>query len=284
MSDLDTDEQELFDFGMGAVPDWYDDGTNEFAYAAAKIFGSCKRLARDMLTRQTRILLADGPTSTTPDFLGAHARDRGSFRQLTEGNDALRARLHTMPEAAVVPSALVSATAAVLAIADIVDAPALVELPRDESFPGPLTSQTGTGGTFAAVTGGMTFTPTVGFSTWPRTGWNLIISGASSSGNNGTFPVTGVLVNGAAYSNGSGVAGADAGASWTLQKTDAGGVADGFERVYVDRGYRLGVTIPTVVMILPYGTTDAVGRSAAEALRQKRAAGVRVVVERRLVP
>jgi hypothetical protein len=274
-------EQELFDFARGNLPDWYsdDDRANEFLGLAARIMGATKAVALFWLSRQTRILLADGPTSTTPDFLAQHALDRGTFRQLGESDDSLRARLRSMPAGAIVRPAIMATL-----VAAIPGAVAL-ELPRDLAFTGVYAVHSGIGGTFAALAGGqVSFTPTAGYGVVPLPG-NLVLSSATASGNNGTFATLGVLVNGATYANGSGVAGADAAVHWTLAKIDRrGNPKDGFARAYANRGFRVGGPLPTILVILPYGTTDSAMAIAVDIVRQLKAFGVLLLVERREVP
>lgn len=59
------------------------------------------------------------------------------------------------------------------------------------------------------------------------------------------------------------------------------------KRAYLSRGYRMAGTgreATAIIVILPYGTSAATAASIAEALRQKKAGGVKVIVERRLNP
>lgn len=56
-------------------------------------------------------------------------------------------------------------------------------------------------------------------------------------------------------------------------------------RTYLSRGYRMSTTGENaLVIILPYGTSDATAAAVAEAVRQKKAGGIIVYVERRLNP
>lgn len=293
MSVLSADEQELYDFAAASMPEWYtdDEKGQEFMGAAAKLLGAARRPIADWLGRQTFILTADGPTPTNPDFLGQHAIDRGTSRQNAEDNTALQVRLRNYPDALTRP-ALLAVVQAALTAAGVAGAPAMLELPRDGSYLGEAAaSETGTGGLFTSVTGGFTFTPTVPFRTvpflpvFPNSGRRLVFAGATSGGNNGTFATTDVVGNGVKYVNGSGVAGADAGVGWTLQKlTRHGVVGDGFDRAYATRGYRVGSMLPVIIIILPYGTTEALRVAVAEAVRQKRSAGIIAVIERREIP
>lgn len=293
MTVLTPTEQELFDHAKAALPDWYadDERANEFLGACAKIFGPIKELAKDWLTKQTRILQASGPTSTTPDWLNQHARDRGTTRQEGESDAALAERLRNVPDQITRP-VLLDAVQKILAADGITDEAFMEELPRDGAYFGEYESFSGTGGTFSGPASGvMTFTPDEKFlvapfrTVFPEWLYDLELSGADEAGNDGTFEVTGLSGNGALFVNGSGVAGVDAGVTWTIQKKDPeGNVLDGWTRAYWGRGYRFNSRLPTIIVILPYGTPEGTGRAVAEMLRQRKAGGVIRVVERRQVP
>lgn len=292
MPALTTDEQELFDLCRRSMPDWYidDEIENEHVGAAAKIMGDVRAFVAELFAR-TYVLTSPSATSIEPDWLDQLARDRGTRRRSGESDPALRERLRNIEDMITRPSLLL-AVQAILAADGVVGTAVMVELPRDAAFFGVYTSETGTGGTFVDPVGtGMVFTPTVPFRVPPYRPFpvqmknKLVLSGASAGGNNGTFVTTGAVVNGAAYVNAGGVAGADVVVTWTLQKTDQNGVVlDGWRRAYFGRGYRLASRNPAIVVILPYGTGAATERSVAAMLRQKAAGGVRVVVERRTIP
>jgi len=288
---LSAREQALFDWGRTTLPGWYADDAraNEVLTAGAKVFGRVMDQVEDWLAVQTRILLADGPTSTTPHWLNQHAKERDTAQRSGESLDELRARLRTFSDAVTRPPIMASINA-LMAAASLPDA-AAVELPRDQAYTGAFTSDSGTGGTFTSLGGGlMSFEPDTAFSGPPFSsiyGWTraLIISGAASAGNDGTFATTGVVGDGAKFANGTGVAGADATVSWTLEKKDStGNVIDGFSMVYASRGYRCGGPLPVVIIILPFGTSDGLAAAVAELVRQRKAAGMRVVIERREIP
>lgn len=291
MSVLTGTELELYNWAVQSLPEWYasDDRANEFLGLCAKVFAPSYVQAQFWLQQVPYILQAPGPTSTEPDWLNQHARDRGTNRANGETDAQLRYRLRNIADAITRP-ALLAAVNAILAAAGYGVA-AMVELPRDSSYLGDFTSETGTGGTFALISGTTyKFTPNVKFRglpynpVFPQTQRALIFSGAASGGNNGTFVTTGVDVNGAKYVNGSAVAGLDNSVSWTLQKRDlTGNVIDGWRRSYFSRGYRFDCKVPTIIVILPYAATLAVELQVTELLRQKAAAGIRVRVERRLI-
>jgi len=293
MSLLSAQEQALFDWAKDALPDWYADDAraNEFLAAAAKVLSLSQDQLNDWLVRQTRILDADGPTGTTPDWLNQHARDRGTSRRLDETSDSLRFRLRNIPDAVTRP-ALLAAITQVLADAGVVGAPGLVELPRDGAWIGPDTPATGAQGTFASLGGGdFSFTPDTPITfppfdpVFPNIAFKTTFSGATAGGNNGTFVITGIVGNAWKYHNASGVAGADVAVAWSIQRYDAGGNAQGNrERTYCRRGYRSSSRLPTIVVILPFGTTDSTGRIVTEMLRHTKGAGVKLIVERRTSP
>jgi hypothetical protein len=85
------------------------------------------------------------------------------------------------------------------------------------------------------------------------------------------------------FDNASAVPGLDATSDWTMVKRDTeGNDIDGFDKSYLDRGYRLSST--GIIAILPFGCTSATEAAAAEVLRQKKGAGVLAIVECRQVP
>lgn len=293
---LTADEQELYDIARKALPWWYAplDAVNEQLYAKAKIIGGSLSIDKNWLATQAYILTADGPTATTADWLGEHARDRGTSRRSGESDTVLRARIREVEEA-LHRQSLLDAAQALLTAAGVAGAPALVELPRDAAYFGQNQPVTGTGGTFATVSGSVRkFTPTVAFTRPPydvsETGvtWKLVISGAANAGNNGTFTITGIDVNGAKFTNASGVNGADATVSWRLDRYSADGalmtVGSAAAKSFFGRGFRMSPGKPCVVVMLPYGTSETLRLAVFESLRQRKAAGVFLVVERRLNP
>jgi hypothetical protein len=303
---LSGDEQALFDHARASLPHWFfDDGrANEDLAAAAKIMGRALIQVRHWLQDMVLIGAAVGPAAGEPDWLAAHARDRNTRRQKDEGDPALRYRLQRIPYS-ITRQNLLAAVADVLAADGVAGAPALLELPRDGIYLGKLVASTGVGGTFSTPASGLqTFTPTSRL-TWPPyappaavsdpftalsgrvRSHRIVVSGASSGANNGTFAIVGLVGDALQYANSGGVGGADAGAHFTLGRLDAGAhVLDGFGHSYLGRGERLcrAAGGGTIVVIVPYGTPDATLRSVTELLRQRKAAGVILRVERRENP
>ncbi len=292
---LTAEGQKLLDFALAALPTWFKDSARSFEFtgAAAKINENTHALITYWF-EQALITQADGPTAVDPDWLNQHAKDRGTSRQLGETDAALAERLKNTPDALTRPTIL-SAAQSIIDAEAIIGSVVMVELRRDRAHFGDFTSDSGTGGTFTDEgLGVFKFTPDVKFATpltvtYEGSGDSgvpqLAVSGAASAGNDGTFPLTGLGGDGALFANGSGVAEVDATASWSIVKRDlAGNVKDGFGKAYLSRGHRMGSTIATVVFILPFGCTPGTESSIIEMARQKKGAGVRVIVECRANP
>lgn len=294
---LDAEEQELFDFAVAALPSWFtsDERNREELYGFAKTFGAALATVKYWFA-QTYISGAVGPASGLPDWLNQHAVDVGTRRQNLETDPALRVRIRNAPDA-VTPGALISGANAILASASIAGSAVLVELPRDAAGLGTFNSDTGVGGTFTALTApNFLFTPTVPFAMRPYRNPGVVrlvqqfaitIAGAAHAANDGTFTAIGLSGNGIVFANGAGVAGVDAGASWTTVKRDRlGNNLDGHGKAFCSRGFRathVGTPL-RFVMILPYGSTAGTESSVREMLRQRKAIGFAVSIERRLSP
>lgn len=289
---LTAEELKLYDFARKALPSWVRT-EDEFLTAAAKMFGSVRAMGQ-YLFGQALIGTASGGTATTPDWLGQHARDRGTTRSAGESDPELRARLKEIPDALTRASLLAMADA-ILTAAGIADPAALLELPRDAARFGDWTALTGTGGTFAQSGTTSKFTPDV--LPWPTPpyqaptvepviSWQLEISGAADAGNDGTNDITGLDGDAAIVTNATGVAGADPTVAWTAQRLDVdGNVSDGFARSYLGRGYRAKNSRPMLlIVIVPFPTTTATALSISRALQFKKAAGIAIRVERRAIP
>ncbi len=291
---LNATEQLYLDFALAALPRWMRSDDYHLR-GSAKLFGAVQAQT-DYWFGQALIGTATGAGADTPDWLRQHARDRATDRQIDETDVALRARIRSVPDS-LTRQTLIDAANAILAAAGVAGSAAMIELPRDGAFSGSFTSNTGTGGVFAAGTGtAMIFTPTVPFARAPFRdpsvvrriqGFRLDITGAAHSGNNGNRATTGMLGNGAIVTNASGFAGADATVTWTVRKLDRrGNVLDGRGQAFASRGFRSSHPHRplNIVMILPYGSTSAIQTAVAEMLRQRKAAGFIATVERRLSP
>jgi hypothetical protein len=293
---LTTEEQRFYDFAKGTLPAWIPDG-DEFLHGAAKMFGSVKALI-DYLFGQTLISTAEGATSETPDWLNQHAADRGTRRTLNEDDPTLRDRLRKVPDALTRVSIL-AAINSILDAAGISDDAALVELPyhgahssRSGSY---YTAMAGTGGAFTKTGTTMRFTPST--LPWPRPPFfaatlvptlttRLVLASSEDANNNGTHVITDLDGNAAMYTDADGVANAaDTTVTWSVQVRDVdSNVRTGFARAFSLRGYRSARIVPLrLVVILPFGSTASHEASVREALRQKKAAGIAVTVERRLI-
>jgi hypothetical protein len=310
---LSADEQDLFDEGRAVVPHWFFSRAraNEELGMFAKMVGAGLAQIRDWLQVQTKITTAQGATSTTPDWLGQHARDRGTFRQSGESDAALRDRLRKF-EHGLTRTYLLQAVQSMLTTYGVAGTAYMVELPRDGAFFGTVTANTGAGGVFSGpVSGTMTFTPSAKFRMPPFKralsqfdadgetddpttfapvngrvrSYQITFTGSTSAGNNGTFATTGMVGNGVQYTNASGVAGTDVAPTWTVKRKDWQGVVlDGRKDTYLSRGFRLNRRGGEIIIILPYGTTEAQRKSILEMVRTKKGAGIGLRVERRANP
>lgn len=299
---LTAEEQELLDAAKAILPSWFfaDQRLLEDLAMAAKELGAARTVVQHWLGTQTKISTAVGATATEPDWLDQHARDRGSSRQSGETDAALRSRLQTLVDddgdaLAVTRAALMDAVASILTAYAVAGTAAMVEMSRDQAFFSGWTGNAGVGGTFTAPdsSGFQTFTPTVKFAYPPFTtasgrihSHQLVISGAASGGNNGTFVTTGLVNNAAKYSNAAGVVGADATVVWSTRRRDVFAVSvEGRRDAFLSRGYRMGRSRGGgIIVILPFGTSEPARKSVFELLRARKGGGISLVVERRQVP
>jgi hypothetical protein len=248
------------------------------------------------LDTQAHILTAEGPTATTPDWLGQHAIDRGTRRQEGETDAVLRERIRNVP-ASLHRDAILDAINAILEAQGTTADAAMLELRRDRAYLVVRAPDLGTGGTFTKAGDVVTFTPTAGFSDGsppfrpaevaPPEEHRIVISGAATGGNDGTYVITGINVNGAQYTNAGGAAEVDATVSWRVDRYQRGTLrtgGGGRSAAYASRGYRVGPTRAAILIVLPFGTTEGTRLAVLEALRQKKAAGILSIVEARQVP
>lgn len=275
---LDATEQELYDFAIAAMPDWYKelDRTKEELYALAKIFGSVKKVVAYWFD-MAMIGTATGPDAKDtdwdtdwavaipggtlgPDWLEFHAEDRGTRRANGEIDAVMRERLRTAPDAVTRDAILAAAQAVVDAQTDpsVVGDVDMVEFPRDAAYLGTYTQDTGTGGTFGKVDSLMSFYPATAFAYPPYFGnisgrvktTQITFSGCDDPNNDGTFEIIGLgalddgdgypTITVVFYTNASGAAAVDAGLTWATERLNWQDVViDGHGRAYVNRGFRV---------------------------------------------
>lgn len=293
---LSASEQELLEWALASLPPWFtsDERSIEYLGGVAKMLGSVKDQV-DYWFGQALITNAVGSTATTPDWLNLHAADRGTARTPGESDATLRDRLRNYPDAVTVP-ALEDIANAILNDGGYPQTAAIVELRAHKAFMGDRTVDSGTGGTISGTAPNMEFTPTVAFARGvtastpedrDRRGVKLerstiTLAGSTTPANDGTFTVTGINGNAVQYTNASGVAEAHPGTWTNTSQDDDGNDRDGRASHYFSRGYRMGKG--GLIVILPYDTDAATATTVAEALRQRRAAGFLLIVERRLNP
>lgn len=300
---LTTEEQELLDWAMEAMPPWFR-GDRDLAVEAgiAKMMGAA-RAQVDYWAGQTLIASAAGATSTTPDWLQQHAIDRGTRRQYGESDAELRARLRFYPDA-ITPAALLGVAQGIVDAAGVAtDAVAMVELRADKAFLVRNVPQDDVGGTFDVPSVGVvSFAPVAAWS-GNRPPWIsrngvafaqtavLTITGAADSENDGAHNVTGMSGDALLYAPGidGAISGSDGLVGWRVDRyavIDGAHLTAGSGKMdaYASRGFRVGGQRPVIVLILPYGTTAATSAAVEEAIRQRKAAGVIVLIETRESP
>jgi hypothetical protein len=214
---LDATEQELYDFAMSAMPEWFREleRTKEDLSAMAKIFGAAKRVGAYWLD-MAMIGNATGPTAKVagndtnwakpipsgalgPDWLEMHAEDRGTRRMDGETDPTMRQRLRLPPDA-LARAVLLAASQAMVTAAGVSGTVAMVELPRDAAHLGTRVQDHGTGGSFAKSGSLMAFVPSIPFAFPPYVQGisgavkrvDIVFSGCAEAGNNGTFEVSGL--------------------------------------------------------------------------------------------
>jgi hypothetical protein len=282
-------KQQILEFAQEAMPKYWSKAPRkmEDLNAMAEVMATALGVCMDLI-RQTYILDSEGK------WLRQHARDRGLSLQEGESEAALKQRIREVVDALTRP-ALLAGVESIMAAAGVVGDVAVVDIRRDRAFFGDYTERTDTGGVFALTPAGLvTFEPTVPFPLpvevgFPRSGAQgnprLVLSGAADAGNDGTFEVTALQRNAAVYTNGGGVAAADAGVSWALRKYDVeGNNREGRARAYRGRGYRRGGSRSSFAFILPYGTSAGVANGVRDYLRVWKAFGIRSAVEVRQNP
>jgi hypothetical protein len=295
---LSAEGEELLRFGRDAQPAWFRDDERqmeELGGSAATMQATRETLVY-WLDTQAHILTAEGPTATTPDWLGQHAIDRGTRRQDGETDAVLRERIRNVPES-LHRDAILDAINAILEAQGITADAAMLELRPDRAYLQVREPDLGTGGTFAKTGDVVTFTPAAGFDDGsppfrppevePAQEHRSVISGAATAGNDGTCVITGIGGNGAQYTNAGGAAEVDATVSWRVDRYQRGTLrtgGSGRRAAYASRGYRAGASRSAILIILHFGATEGTRLAVLEAMRQKKAAGIAAIVEARQVP
>lgn len=278
-----AEEQRIYEWVRDSLPRWWTSaGRLEEDLAALVAVGEAVRAQIAHWREQAAILTATAPVGE-PDWLNGHARDRDTHRADGESNDSLRARLRQFADALTL-EALLSLINQMLDDAGVAsNAYGIVELRRDRSYLVTRQRIQGTGTTLAKSGTTMTLTTATTFQggllRWDRGAAApvITIAGATTPANNGDFAITGFDGDaGVTFENASGAAEAYAG-TWTVNAA-----THNRRDSYIGRGYRMGSA--GLVAILPFGTDEALRLAIAEAIRQRRAAGVTSRVERRLVP
>lgn len=298
---LTTEEQELLDFALSALPSWFSDTeSRDLAIEAgmAKMAGMARAQASYWFG-QTLITTATGPATGTPDWLQQHALDRDTRRTNGEASPGLQERLRQYPDA-INRTSILAVAQSIVDAAGVTGDVAMVELRKDRGFLNLNLSQVGRGGVFSSGVGDrMLFTPDEGWlggrppfrgpGVEPPIGYTIDIQNSNSITNDGVFEVLAMSGNAVVYENPSGVAEADPGADWQIDRGDRYGnritsvfAPVGRRGTYLSRGHRMGGRQPLIVLILPFGSSAAVASSVEEAIRQRKAAGIRAVIERRM--
>jgi hypothetical protein len=301
---LTANEQELYDWMRAAIPRFFFAKTRseEEINAFLKVFDASRQQVEDWF-QETLISLSSGI------WLTQHAIDRFSDRQDGESDAELRARLQIIQDA-VTRSAILTTAQAIWDAAGLSGTVVMVELAKNRIYLNVNVADYDIGGTFVGpdASNVMRFTPDAGFAGRPYDSADvppnrsedhyLYIENATDAGNDGTYEITGFDDDAVLFTNAAGVARVDAVAEWRIERRDWQGVtidgpaadpspANGWEDGYLDRGFRISNTPPnSFVIILPYdvAAVEANRVSVEEGVRQKKAAGNLVIVERRSTP
>ncbi len=288
-------EQEIYDFAKNSLPRLFfaDPRAEEELNSAVKVFDAIRTQVAAYFTQSLILTSTDVP----PDFLDQHARDRGTGRQASETNAALRDRLRNIEDAVTRPILIANANS-ILAAEALSEIAAMVEVRMDRAFFGTNDVDTASnGGEFFGTAPDMEFLPTTDPQIYSERVANasvigprivdshIVFSGSATAGNNGDFTITGLNGDRIQYQNGTGVAEADATAVWTFQKHDTSdNKLDGFAKSYFGRGFRMGLDRAAIIVIIPFGSTAGTQAAVLEVLRQKSGAGVATTVEFRQNP
>lgn len=281
MSVLSTEEENLLAWLLSSIPRWL--WMNDTTRSAQEVWAGAVKSLYEAQRQGESWNLATFIMTATDVWLNQHARDRGTQRQGSETDDALRERLRSYEDAVTNP-AILAAVQAILDAESIAGTAVILELRRDKMhWRVPHNSLDGTGATastFTKVGNVITLDTGVALTGYER-GRTVTIAGSTTPGNDGTFTITDVLTNDQlVYTNAAGAT--EALAVGTTWKIDAD--LDGRCTGYWGRGYRLASNRSAFIVILPYGSTAGTQAAVREALRKKKAGGIRALVERRINP
>jgi len=268
-----AEELELYNWLKSSIPRWFfqkENAVEELWGAVVETHGRVKDQIDDWLDAVYILTASDL-------WLDEHARDRGTFRQFGEVDAVLADRLRTIEEA-VSLAAIKTAVNSILAAQGLSTTCAIVELRRDRAYFLTRISPTGTGDQF--ILSGTTVTLLdLGYTfSGHEVGRSITIAGATSGANNGTFVITDVTSNNMiTYTNAAGVAESYTG-TWTI---DSG--TNGRKDAYLSRGYRMTQSErpSTFIVICPTGTWPSTRLAIYEAVRRKKGAGYKHIVEAR---
>lgn len=298
MSALTATEQALFNVAKASLPlylfgDEEEDVTPEliaFAKQFAPVFEDL-----DLLTQDTYIAVA------RTEALNQHAKDRGTRRQENEPNETLALRLRFLREDAVTVAAILARTTAVLdsfGIAIPAGYPGIAELRRDRMRYGRTADVQITAIQRSLIADGETFTVQGMTYEFDKTGDgvapdNVLVDISAVSF--GASAVAAKIFDAMTARFGDRLTWPLSGGSLLIRDAP-GEVSDTVvniafkafhKKACYSRGYRF--TGPAsegsvIVVMLPYGTSAEAAIAVAEALRQIKSGGVKVIVERRLSP
>lgn len=307
---LSSRAQKLKDHAMGLLPTWYrdPDRDQEIDDAFAALFEQVHDKVEDWLVTQTRLSTATGATSAEPDWLAQHAADRGSYRQTGESDLTLRARLRDVPEALTINS-LLAATQNIIDEQGVSGTPYLVELTNERAYFKTITCYPGGSGSLGvgvSIVVASAGLPDMKFK--PHDGWDksfdplkdrprdrsnstiAFVTGLGNPGNSGVYTITGFDGDYALFENASGVSESTPGAGWCIEPRGADNQflarynVTGRKDAFMSRGYRMGTQQASIIIILPYGCDSATVASVQAMLTDKKAAGVKALVECRENP
>ena len=290
-------KQDYIDHVVGSLPYWFvkNPRAMENIEAFAEIF--CRAEEQSVFFQQMTFIeqATDGP----PDWLNQHAIDRSLLRQGGESNPSLRQRIRSFDKVLSYEAILAYVQSVTLA-SGLAGTATLLEVKQNKAFFVTHTDQLGVGGVFTDLgSGEFAFEPSTGVSLDSTINPNALpkyleIAVASSAGNTGIFEVTGAYASGPKYGNLVGVAETDSFASWRLfdRDLDLEDITTYDDAFYYDpatiganqAAYRMSGEKQTLVIMLPFGCTQALVSSINDGLILIKGAGTEILIECRIVP